>query len=206
MKNSGPQIYLISQSPRRRELLEQIGIEFGLLLLRSKEPRGPDVDEAVRPGELPHDYVVRIAREKAATGHQMMRARQLPILPVLAADTTVVLDNKIFGKPADTKEAIAMLQSLSGRSHQVLTAVALQHHDQLLEALQVSEVTFASLTDDMIKKYCATQEPYDKAGGYGIQGMAAVFIKHISGSYSSIMGLPLHETAQLLHKAGIKAL
>jgi septum formation protein len=206
MKKSGPDIYLVSQSPRRRELLNQIGVNYGLLLLRNSGPRGADVNEDVNAGESPHDYVVRVTREKASLGYQMMLARQLPPLPTLAADTTVVLDEKIFGKPANTEEAIEMLRALSGRTHQVLTAIAIKHHEQLLETLQISEVSFSSLSDDIIKAYCATKEPYDKAGGYGIQGIAAVFVKHISGSYSGIMGLPLHETAQLLREAGIEAL
>ena len=135
-----------------------------------------------------------------------MSARRLPPLPILAADTTVVLDGRILGKPADTNEAVEMLQSLSGRTHQVLTAVAIQDLDQLWQTTQLSEVTFAPLTHEMVSAYCATKEPYDKAGGYGIQGAAAIFIEHIVGSYSGIMGLPLFETAQLLRQAGINTL
>jgi septum formation protein len=206
MKTLIPKIYLASQSPRRRQLLQQISVEFGILLLRGQGPRGADVSEEVHPGESPSDYVARVTREKASVGQQVMNARRLPPLPILAADTTVVLDGKILGKPADTNEAVEMLQSLSGRTHQVLTAVAIQHLDQLWQTTQVSEVTFAPLTQDMMSTYCATSEPYDKAGGYGIQGTAAIFIEHIVGSYSGIMGLPLFETAQLLRQAGVNTI
>lgn len=201
-----PRIYLASKSPRRRELLRQIGVDFSLLQLREQAPRGPDVSEAVYPDELPQDYVARVTREKASIGYAMMHARKLPPMPVLAADTTVTIDGKILGKPASENEAVAMLRTLSGRTHQVLTAIAVQHHEQLWQTTQVSEVSFAPLSDDMIGHYCATGEPYDKAGGYGIQGMAAVFIDRISGSYSGIMGLPLFETAQILKRAGIEPL
>lgn len=199
-------IYLASKSPRRRELLRQIGVDFSLLLLREQTPRGPDVSEEVELGELPQDYVARVTREKASIGYKIMHARKLPSMPVLAADTTVTIDGKILGKPANESEATAMLRVLSGRTHQVLTAIAVQHHEQLWQTIQISEVSFASLSDGMIERYCATGEPYDKAGGYGIQGMAAVFIEHISGSYSGIMGLPLFETAQILRRAGIELL
>ena len=206
MKSQTPRIYLASNSPRRRELLRQINVEFGLLLLRGQGVRGADVSEEAIIGESPHDYVLRVTLEKAFVAQQMIKARQLPSLPVLAADTTVVLDGKVLGKPADSKEAAAILKLLSGRTHQVLTAVAVRQRDQLWHTTQVSDVTFNSLTDEMIKNYCATREPYDKAGGYGIQGMAAIFIERIGGSYSGIMGLPLFETAQLLQKAGIYTL
>lgn len=199
-------IYLASKSPRRRELLRQIGIDFSLLLLPNGDSRNVDVNEDALPGELPHDYVMRVTKAKALNGQNILAARQLPILPVLAADTTVTIDNEILGKPATPTEAVSMLRKLSGRTHQVLTAVAVQHNSQLWQTTHTSEVTFADLTNKMIENYCASREPYDKAGGYGIQGRAAIFIKHISGSYSSIMGLPLYETAQLLEKAGIKTL
>ena len=203
MRQPARKIYLASKSPRRRELLRQIGVEFELLLLRAQGPRGPDVNEDARDGEIPHDYVSRIAREKAEYGWQSLLTRSLPLRPVLSADTTVVLDGRIIGKPANPTEARAMLQSLSGRTHQVLTSVAVKRQDHLWEALQVSEVTFGTLSDVSIDAYCATPEPYDKAGGYGIQGKAAIFIKHISGSYSGIMGLPLFETTELLRLAGL---
>lgn len=197
-------IYLASKSPRRRELLRQVGIEFELLLLRDAMPRGPDVSEAVLPDELPDVYVARVTQEKASSAWSHMLMRRLPIHPVLAADTTVVIDQEILGKPANQNEAILMLRRLSGKTHQVLTSIAVHHHDASFHCTQSSDVTFAALTEEQILAYCVTQEPYDKAGGYGIQGLAARFISHISGSYSGIMGLPLFETTALLRQAGIQ--
>lgn len=196
-------IYLASKSPRRRELLRQVGIEFELLILRDQTPRGPDVSEEVLDGELPDDYVKRVTKEKAEFAWDTLIYRKLPQRPVLAADTTVVLDKEILGKPADEKAAYAMLEKLSGKTHHVLTSIAVHHHNQTLQLTQRSEVTFATLTPEQIRHYCATTEPYDKAGGYAVQGYAARFISHISGSYSGIMGLPLFETIQLLRQAGI---
>jgi septum formation protein len=201
-----PSIYLASKSPRRSDLLRQIGVRFDLLLLRSDGSRAIDVSEIVHPGEAAHTYVARVAREKADFAWQAIRWRNLAPRPVLAADTSVILDGEILGKPADAVEAAAMLARLSGRTHQVLTAIALRHGDQIEQALQVSEVRFGVLSQPMIAAYCATQEPYDKAGGYGIQGMAACFIDRIEGSHSGIMGLPLFETTQLLRQAGISIL
>ncbi len=206
MKPADQKIYLASKSPRRRELLRQIGVEFELLMLRDHTPRGPEVTEEVLPGELPADYVVRVAREKAECARQTMLWRKLPIRPVLAADTTVVVDDRILGKPANVVEAIAMLQLLSGRTHQVLTSIAVHHHEDTWQVTQRSDVTFTTLTDSMINAYCATQEPYDKAGGYAIQGQGALFVQQIVGSYSGIMGLPLFDTAQLLRQANIRVL
>jgi septum formation protein len=203
MKPAGHKIYLASKSPRRRELLRQIGVEFELLLLRDQSPRGPEVSEEVRPGEKAEDYVTRVTREKAEYASSTMSWRRLPVRPVLAADTTVVIDGRILGKPADAAEATEMLKALSGRTHRVLTSVAVHRDEDTWQTTQVSEVTFGELSDEMIRAYCATGEPYDKAGGYAIQGEAAVFIKNISGSYSGIMGLPLYETADLLRQAGI---
>ncbi|AZP11191.1 Maf family protein [Undibacterium parvum] len=197
-------IYLASKSPRRRELLRQIGIDFELLLLRDTLPRGPDVSEIVLPGELPDIYVARVTQEKASAAWKLMQMRRLPLRPVLAADTTVVLGQQILGKPASQTEAIAMLRQLSGQTHQVLTSLAVHYEDQNLHCTQASEVTFTTLSEAQIQAYCASQEPYDKAGGYGIQGMAARYISHISGSYSGIMGLPLFETTALLRQAGIR--
>jgi len=196
-------IYLASKSPRRRELLRQIGVEFSLLMLREQTPRGPDVTEAVLPGEAPEHYVARVTREKAECARQTLQWRRLPPYPILAADTTVSIDGDILGKPADPAEAAAMLRRLSGRTHQVLTSVCVCHGDDSWQATQISQVSFAALTAAAIDAYCAGTEPYDKAGGYGIQGFAAVFIREISGSHSGIMGLPLFETAQLLTQAGV---
>jgi septum formation protein len=206
MKLVDHRIYLASKSPRRRELLRQIGIEFELLLLRDQMPRGPEVSEEVLPGEKAEDYVARVTRDKAEAAAGTMLRRRLPIRTVLAADTTVAIDGRILGKPANADEATDMLKSLSGRTHQVLTSVAVRRDENIWQTTQRSNVTFATLTDDMIRTYCATPEPYDKAGGYGIQGLAAIFIERIDGSHSGIMGLPLHETAQLLHQAGIPIL
>ena len=196
-------LYLASKSPRRKELLRQIGVNFEILLLRDSAERGSDVSEIVLPNELPADYVARVTAEKATVGGTMMQKRNLPNRPILAADTTVVLDNCIYGKPATPAQAHAMLTTLSGQTHQVMTSIAIFYQDQLWQTTQTSSVTFCTLDPAQITSYCASTEPYDKAGGYGIQGAAARFISHISGSYSGIMGLPLFETAQLLHKVGL---
>lgn len=196
-------IYLASKSPRRRELLRQVGVEFELLMLRSDPARCIDVSEDERPGEDPHEYVARVAREKGAFAWKVLQLRRQPLRPVLTADTTVTIDGRILGKPANTDEAVAMLERLSGRTHQVLTSVAVHHNHMAEQVTQVSNVRFAQLSPAAIKAYCATPEPYDKAGGYGIQGLAALFVEHIEGSHSGIMGLPLFETANLLRRAGL---
>jgi septum formation protein len=206
MKPIDQKIYLASKSPRRRELLRQIGVEFELLLLRENTARGPDVSELVLPGETPLAYVERVTREKVETACGTMLSRRLPVRPVLTADTTVTLDSRILGKPANVTEAMDMLRLLSGRTHQVLTSIALRRDDDFWQMTHSSEVTFNDLSDETIRAYCALPEPYDKAGGYAIQGRAAQFIRHISGSHSGIMGLPLFETAQLLQQAGIRIL
>ncbi|MGS0740690.1 Maf family protein [Glaciimonas sp. GG7] len=206
MTNPHQKIYLASQSPRRRDLLRQIGVDFELLLLRDKAARGPDISEAVLEHETPTVYVARVTLEKAAFALKAMHWRKLPVHPILAADTTVTIDGKILGKPSDAAEATDMLQRLSGRTHQVLTNVVVLHQEQCLQITHTSEVVFQPLSEQMIRAYCATTEPYDKAGAYGIQGIAAVFIKSINGSHSGIMGLPLFETAQLLQQAGIRIL
>jgi septum formation protein len=199
-------IYLASKSPRRRELLRQVGIDFDILSLRSDPARAVDVSEDAFAAEPAIDYVARVAREKGAFGWNLLHLRRMPVRPVLSADTTVTIDGEILGKPADRKEAAAMLERLSGRTHQVLTSVALHYTDMFEQVTQVSDVRFARLSPETIRAYCATTEPYDKAGAYGIQGLAALFIEHIEGSHSGIMGLPVFETAQLLQKAGISAL
>jgi septum formation protein len=203
MKPIDRKIYLASKSPRRRELLRQIGVEFELLMLRNDTMRGPDVSELELPDEAAADYVARVANEKAAFAWNIVQSRRLPVRPVLAADTTVTIDGKILGKPASREEAIHMLELLSGRTHQVLTSVAVHHTGMAEQVTQVSDVRFATLSMASIKAYCATTEPYDKAGGYGIQGLAALFVAHIDGSHSGIMGLPLYETARLLRQAGL---
>jgi septum formation protein len=204
MKPIDQKIYLASKSPRRRELLRQIGVEFELLLLRENTARGPDVPELVLPGETPLAYVERVTREKVETACDTMLSRRLPVRPVLTADTTVTLDSRILGKPANVTEAMDMLRLLSGRTHQVLTSIALRRDDDFWQMTHSSEVTFDTLSDDTMRAYCALPEPYDKAGGYAIQGRAAQFIRHIAGSHSGIMGLPLFETAALLRRTGLQ--
>ena len=206
MKQLDKKIYLASKSPRRRELLRQVGIDFDILSLRADPARGIDVSEDTFAGEPALAYVERVAREKGAFAWNVLHMRRMPLRPVLSADTTVTIDDEILGKPNDPKEAYAMLERLSGRTHQVLTSVALHYTDVFEQVTQVSDVRFAKLTPAAIRAYCATPEPYDKAGAYGIQGLAALFIEHIEGSHSGIMGLPVFETAQLLQKAGMNVL
>jgi septum formation protein len=193
-------IYLASRSPRRRELLSQIGVRYHLLLFRSRPEAPPDVDETVLPNEQPDTYVERVARAKAEAGWKLLRLRNLPLAPVLAADTTVALDGRILGKPADRKQAAEMLAALSGSRHEVLTAVALARDDQCDSALSRSEVQFKKLSAEEIAQYVATGECDDKAGAYAIQGRAARFVMELRGSYSGVMGLPLYEASQLLEK------
>jgi septum formation protein len=193
-------IYLASRSPRRRELLSQIGVRFHLLLFRARPGEGPDVDEISMPGEKPDLYVERMARAKAEAGWRRMLQRNLPLAPVLAADTTVALDGKIYEKPVDRREAAAMLESLSGRTHEVLTSVALKQDDWMESALSRSEVRFKKLSAREIDQYVTTGEGDDKAGAYAIQGRAARFVIELRGSYSGVMGLPLFETAELLER------
>jgi septum formation protein len=197
-------IYLASRSPRRRELLSQIGVRYHLLLFRER-PRGNaaehlEVDEAPLAGETAAAYVERMARAKAEAGWHRMLQRNLPPAPVLAADTTVALKDQILGKPRDRAEAAEMLAALSGQRHEVLTAVALKYHDELELALSTSEVELKKLSMEEIALYAASGEGDDKAGAYAIQGRAARFVVELRGSYSGVMGLPLYETSQLLEK------
>ncbi|MDR2014628.1 MAG: Maf family nucleotide pyrophosphatase [Azoarcus sp.] len=199
-------IYLASSSPRRRDLLRQIGVKFDVLVFRSVEHgRNADVDEMPLPGEHPEHYVDRVAFAKACTGAQCLSNRKLPRRLVLAADTTIDLDGRIIGKPASADDACGILRQLSGRSHRVLTAVALSDGERALSRLSASDVKFSRLTEDNIRRYVATGEPMDKAGAYGIQGYAAAFVTEIHGSYSGIMGLPLFETASLLEVFGYQS-
>ena len=187
-----PRVILASASPRRRALLEQAGVAFRIVVA--------EVDERVLPGETPSAYVLRVAYDKA----REVQSRERAALPVLGADTAVVLERRILGKPNGRAEAIAMLQSLSGRTHEVFSAVALARAGQPpLESLSVSRVTFADLDPDWIEAYCATGDPMDKAGAYGVQGRAAEKISRIEGSFSGIMGLPLYETCKLLRQAKV---
>ncbi|MDE2309995.1 MAG: septum formation inhibitor Maf [Betaproteobacteria bacterium] len=197
-----PRIYLASQSPRRRELLKQVGINFEMLLLRSDSRRMVDADEAPLADELPEEYVKRICENKARAGWDALKFRNLPPFPVLAADTTVTLDGRILGKPRNREEAIAMLRQLSGRQHLVLSAVAAAFEERIEMRLNATTVTFAALSEERIHRYLLTNEGHDKAGAYGIQGQAAAFVQHIVGSYSGVMGLPLYETVELLRAFG----
>ena len=197
-----PRIYLASRSPRRRELLTQIGVRFELLMFRGVPREDPEVDEAVLADERPEDYVVRVTLAKARAGVRRIRERHLISYPVLAADTTVEIDGEVVGKPAHEADAVAILQRLSGRSHRVRTAVALSGNDRTEHQLNISEVRFRALDPAEIRRYVASGEPLDKAGAYGIQGRAAIFVEEIKGSYTGIMGLPLYETALLLRRYG----
>lgn len=185
-------LYLASQSPRRRQLLGQLGLEFRLLDV--------DVEEVRGPGEAAEDYVRRVAREKAGAG--LLAVVAVPKALVLGADTEVVLDGEVFGKPRDAADAAAMLRRLSGRRHQVLSAVALVDATREAQAMVATEVEFAELSDAEIERYVATGEPMGKAGAYAIQGRAEAFVRHLSGSYSGVVGLPLQATAALLRGFG----
>ncbi len=193
-------IYLASKSPRRKELLRQIGVGFELLPLREFPVDRRDVDETPLPDEAAEDYVRRIARIKAEAAVRIMVSRRLPQRLVLAADTTVVLDGEIFGKPTDPADAARMLRRLSGTTHQVLTAIAVADGRDMKEALSTSDVTFRTLTDAEIQTYVAGGEPLDKAGAYAIQGKAAIFISNLTGSFSGVVGLPVAETWTLLRE------
>lgn len=197
-----PRIYLASRSPRRRELLTQIGIRFDLLLFRSGVREDAEVDEAWLPGEAPEAYVVRVARIKASFGADLLGSRKVVPRPVLAADTTLDLDGEIIGKPKNEADAAAILARLSGRSHRILTAIAMARDQRIEHRLSISEVRFRPLNAEEIRHYVQSGEPMDKAGAYGIQGRAAMFIEGIKGSHSGIVGLPLCETALLLRDFG----
>ena len=193
-----PQMYLASGSPRRRELLAQLNVPFALVL--------PEVLESQQAGETPVHYVQRLAKDKARAGVELAESNQQPALPVLAGDTIVVLDGDVLEKPKDEAHGLAMLRRLSGRSHQVLTAMALAVNGALSEVLVATEVTFRVLTEADIARYWASGEPLDKAGGYGIQGLGGSFVVRINGSYSGVVGLPLVETHALLQAAGLLAI
>ena len=196
-------IYLASQSPRRRQLLEQLGVRHELLLPGDDEDA--EAIEAVLPGEAPARYVQRVTGLKLDAALARLNQRGLPPAPVLCSDTTVALGRTIYGKPADDADAVRMLRELSGATHRVLTAVAVQLGRKRRAALSDSRVTFAVMSPAEVRAYVATGEPRGKAGAYAVQGRAAAFITRISGSYPGIMGLPLHETAQLLKSFGVRS-
>ncbi|MCY0387717.1 Maf family protein [Robbsia sp. Bb-Pol-6] len=211
-----PFVYLASQSPRRRELLDQIGVRFEMLLPEAHEDA--EALEALIAGEPAPGYVQRVCLAKADAALARRVRRALPAAPILSADTTVACEGAILGKPRDADDAAAMLRRLSGRTHQVWTAVAVVAGDahpapagsvggtpaRHALALSRSDVRFAALDDTAIARYIAGGEPFGKAGGYGIQGTAAAFVENLSGSYSGVMGLPLFETARLLRQAGVR--
>jgi len=203
---STPHVHLASKSPRRQELLRQVGIDFDLIRLREATGRDRDVVEGARDAEPPMHYVERMARTKAGIAWQRMLQRMLPLRPVISADTEVVLDGVIFGKPANAVEATRMLNRLSGHTHEVITAVAMRWNDQTEVEISVSKVEFRSLTAEEIEHYVATGESADKAGAYAIQGRAAAFITRLEGSFSGVVGLPLAETASLLARVGMPVL
>ena len=193
-------IYLASQSPRRRQLLEQLGVRLSLLLPDDSD--AAEALEAVRTGEAPATYVRRVTRLKLDDAVRRLAEQARPAAPVLCADTTVALGRAILGKPRDAQDAADMLRQVSGDTHRVLTAVAVALDGRLEARLSVSEVRFCVLDEAQIASYVASGEPMDKAGAYGIQGRAAQFVEHLSGSYSGVMGLPLFETAELLRRFG----
>ncbi|ODS92132.1 MAG: septum formation inhibitor Maf [Comamonas sp. SCN 65-56] len=201
-------IYLASQSPRRRQLLDQLGVGHELLLANAPGDVAEDVEaiEVLRRGESPSAYVQRVTALKLDAAVARRERRSLRPAPILCSDTTVALGRTIYGKPADASEARRMLAELAGHEHRVLTAVALQvDGDRRLAALSVSRVRFAPMSAAQIDAYVASGEPLGKAGAYAIQGAAAQHVEHLSGSYSGIMGLPLFETARLLRAAGVLA-
>lgn len=197
-------VYLASQSPRRRQLLDQLGVRHELLLPGAEEDA--EALEAEQRGELPLAYVERVTRAKLQAARQRLKTRGLPAAPILCSDTTVALGRRILGKPLDAADAAATLAALSGRSHRVLTAVAVHDGRRIGVAVSVSTVKFAVLPADTITAYVASGEPFGKAGAYAIQSALAGRIAHIAGSYSGIMGLPLYETAELLREARVRVL
>jgi septum formation protein len=200
---AAPRIYLASSSPRRRELLAQIGVAFDPLPFRGDPRSDAEVNEEVLPGERPEDYSIRVALAKAQQGSHLLGLRRLPARPILAADTSIDLAGDIIGKPRDDQEADAILRRLSGCMHRVLTAIAIAHQGRIETRLSISEVRFRTLTGEDILRYIASGEPRDKAGAYALQGRAAIFVEDVRGSPSGIVGLPLCETALLLREFGV---
>lgn len=196
-------LYLASRSPRRRELLHQIGIDFDTVVFRDGMRADLETDETPLVNEDPVVYVERIARAKALHGLKIVEERRLPMRPVLSADTTLEFEGEIIGKPTDMADATRILKRLSGQTHRVLTGVAINHLGHIEYLLSTSEVRFRVIDDEEIRHYVMSGEPMDKAGAYGIQGRAGAFVEHIEGSYTGIVGLPLNETWQLLRRFGM---
>ena len=195
-------LYLASRSPRRRELLTQMGVAFDTIIFRAGLRTDPQVDEALHAGETAPAYVERVARAKAGHGIDLLLERRLPLRPVLAADTTLELAGEIIGKPVDEADALAILRRLSGRTHAVLTGVAVAYEGCTEYVQSISEVRFRPIEDDELRRYVHSGEPMDKAGAYAIQGRAGLFVEYIAGSYTGIMGLPVCETGELLKRFG----
>lgn len=197
-----PRLYLASRSPRRRELLTQMGVQFDTIILRNHPREDMEPDEMPLQGEAPVDYVERIARSKVEQGWRIVGWRKLLSQPILAADTTVECEGQIIGKPLAEEDAKSILRRLSGKTHRVLTSVALAFEGRIETALSVSEVSFAEIDEAEIRRYVQSGEPMDKAGAYGIQGRAGLYVKQLTGSYTGVMGLPLYETGALLKRIG----
>ena len=197
-----PRVYLASRSPRRRELLTQIGVQFDTIVFRGHPREDKELDETPLAGESAVDYVQRVARAKAAHSWNIVGWRKQVAQPVLAADTALEFEGAIIGKPVNADDAQAILRRLSGQTHRVLTAVAVAFDGSIEEQLSVSEVRFGPLDEGEIRYYVASGEPMDKAGAYGIQGRAGLFVEQLVGSYSGVMGLPLYETGVLLRMLG----
>ncbi len=195
-----PRLYLASRSPRRRELLTQMGIQFDTIVFRNSPRDDPEVDETPLANEDAVDYVERVARAKAEHGWRIVGWQKKRLQPVLAADTTLEFEGDIIGKPIDANDAKAILRRLSGKTHRVLTAVAVAFEGRVESVLSVSEVRFGVLDEADIRSYVVSGEAMDKAGAYGIQGRAGMFVEYLAGSYSGVMGLPLYETTQLLRR------
>ena len=202
MSQLAPRIHLASRSPRRRELLTQIGVAFDTLIFRDGTRADKETDETPLKNEDPLAYVQRVARAKAEHGWRCVGWRRLLAQPVLSADTTLEFEGEVIGKPLNAADAAHILGRLSGRTHRVLTAVAICLDTRIETALSISEVRFATLSDADIRRYVDSGEPMDKAGAYGIQGRTGIFVEHLAGSYTGVMGLPLHETAVLLRRFG----
>jgi septum formation protein len=199
-------IYLASRSPRRRELLTQMGIAFDTVAFRDGARADAHTDETPLPGESPVVYVERVARAKAEHGSQIIDSRKLPRRLILSADTTLEFAGEIIGKPVDAADATAILRRLSGQTHRVLTGVAVNHQGRTEYVFSTSEVRFRQLDEEEIRHYVMSGEPMDKAGAYGIQGRAGIFVEYLAGSYTGVMGLPVCETGELLKRVGFRVL